>query len=82
MITGNSCVLSSGVLSVPSSVLSSALSSVPSCVLSSGVQSGLSVKVIQLWFLELHDSPLELKGELQYLGENCHFRGEKMTILV
>ena len=37
---------------------------------------------IQLWFLELHDSPLELKGELQYLGENCHFRGEKMTILV
>ena len=45
MITGNSCVLSSGVLSVPSSVLSSALSSVPSCVLSSGVQSGLSVKV-------------------------------------
>ena len=39
-------------------------------------------KVIQLWFLELHDSPLELKGELQYLDENCHFRGEKMTILV
>ena len=37
---------------------------------------------IQLWFLELHDSPLELKGELQYLDENCHFRGEKMTILV
>ena len=38
--------------------------------------------MIQLWFLELHDSPLELKGELQYLDENCHFRGEKMTILV
>ena len=38
--------------------------------------------MIQLWYLELHDSPLELKGELQYLDENCHFRGEKMTILV
>ena len=37
---------------------------------------------IQLWFLELHDSPLELKGELQYLDENCHIRGEKITILV
>ena len=42
----------------------------------------LRAKRIQLWFLELHDSPLELKGELQYLGENCHFRGEKITILV
>ena len=38
--------------------------------------------LIQLWYLELHDSPLELKGELQYLDENCHIRGEKMTILV
>ena len=37
---------------------------------------------IQLWYLELHDSPLELKWELQYLDENCHIRGEKMTILV
>ena len=41
-----------------------------------------SIRMIQLWFLELHDFPLELKGELQYLDENCHFRGEKMTILV
>ena len=40
------------------------------------------VAEIQLWFLELHDSPLELKGELQYLDENCNFRGEKITILV
>ena len=45
-------------------------------------QSEVVEKMIQLWFLELHDSPLELKGELQYLDENCHFRGEKMTILV
>ena len=47
-----------------------------------GPDSWAPEKVIQLWFLELHDSPLELKGELQYLDENCHFRGEKMTILV
>ena len=44
--------------------------------------SFLPAETIQLWFLELHDSPLELKGELQYLDENCHIRGEKMTILV
>ena len=37
---------------------------------------------IQLLYLELHDSPLEFKGELQYLDENCHIRGKKMTILV
>ena len=46
------------------------------------LNQNLPIITIQLWFLELHDSPLELKGELQYLGENCHFRGEKMIILV
>ena len=48
----------------------------------SRTQAWVAPRSIQLWFLELHDSPLELKGELQYLDENCHFRGEKMTILV
>ena len=37
---------------------------------------------LRLWFLELHNSSLELKGELQYSGENYHIRGEKVTNLV
>ena len=35
---------------------------------------------LRLWFLELHNSPLELKGELQYSGENYHIRGEKSRL--